>query len=534
MIGVSLPLDWLADQQADTKAILLFLKEHGVGSIELRTVRPYHAPQVALQAARLAWENGFQITVHGSVSALKSAVADVFAPLQALLPVLQQEKLNITIHPIVGDNAAMLTALSDHILENKLPVTISLENNRLLPDKTQGDSTKLVLEAVKTANRDNVGICFDMGHYAYYVKKNHPDAPDLLPEEEFWKYVTHTHIHAMNELRTHFPLDGNELPLARFLDKLSCGYFGVYNLELDFPRILPQWEPLPALANSIPYLQKQLHHCSKLYDQIREHFDDWFRSALRCWEEPSHGTTFSLLHSSSYFFCTGSCKWAVDIAFRCAFNLAKTPWKAADLLADMDVMLLSHGHRDHFEEATLCMLKGSKTLLVIPDFLEERVVKLGFSPEQLRIARPGEALDICGLHILPFVSSHFRPNGKGVQEYGYHITAQGSPSIVLPVDIRDFSKKADIPPADYCFANIWLEDDSADPASWKPLVESFCQYMLRFSAKNILLTHLYENGRPDDKMWRMEHAEAVAQQFSVLSPVTRVLIPQPGEILKLT
>ena len=513
--------------------VLSVLTALHVQSVELRTVRPHHAPEDVLQAAQLLWDNGFQITVHGSVSTRDSAVSDVFGPLGALLPALRQERLNITVHPVIGDNAAMLLALSDYILQQQLPVTISLENNRLLPDKAQGDSTRLALEAVKAANRENVGICFDMGHHAYYVKKNHPDTPALLPDEDFWKYVTHTHIHAMNDLRTHFPLDGYELPLDRYLNKLSCGYFGVYNLELDFPRILPKWEPIPALNNSIPYLQSQLHHCARLYDKIREHFDSWFLSALNCWKSTDTGTAFSLLHSSSYLFSTGGCKWAVDIVFRNAFALAKTPWQAATLLADMDVMLLTHGHRDHFEEATLGMLRGSKALLVVPDFLEDRVLQLGISRENLRIARPGETLQVYGLSITPFVSSHFRASGKGVPEYGYYITAPDNPSMVFPVDIRDFSKRANLPPADYCFANIWLEDNSADPVSWQAQIDAFCQYMLRFSTKNIFLTHLYENGRPDDKMWRTEHAEAVSKRLAVLSPETNVLIPPPGEIIKL-
>ena len=534
MLGTSLPLAWFTERDPQLQAVLALLKSRNVRSVELRTVRPHHEPEAVQKAANLLWENGFQITVHGSISGEETAVTDVFAPLESTLAFLRQETLNITIHPIAGDNAAMLIKLSDYIEENNLPVTIALENNRLLPDKTEGDSAALVLDAVKAVNRKNVGICFDMGHYAYYVKKNCPDAPDTLPEKEFWKRVIHTHIHAMDGLRTHFPLDGYELPLEAYLKKLSCGYFGVYNLELDFPRILPLWQPIPALETAIDYLQKKLHFCAQLYDTIRDHFDDWFQSALSCWEKDEGGISLSLIHSCACLLRTGDCKWAIDLAFRNAYHLAKAPWQTKQLLADMDLLIFSHGHPDHYEEATLQMLVGNKTLVVVPDFLEERTRNLGFSDEQLRIAYPDRPLTLFGMTILPFVSSHFRPNGRGTQEYGYYITAPDSPSMVFPADIRDHSKMPTLPPADYCFANIWLEDDSADPESWKPMIEPFCQYMLQFSSKHIFLTHLYENGRQDNRMWRMEHAEAVAQQFAVLSPVTRVLIPQPGEILKLT
>ena len=41
MIGVSLPFGWFSDD-SDIQAILQLLKKHGVGSVELRTVRPHH------------------------------------------------------------------------------------------------------------------------------------------------------------------------------------------------------------------------------------------------------------------------------------------------------------------------------------------------------------------------------------------------------------------------------------------------------------------------------------------------------------
>ena len=532
MIGVSLPFKWFADS-TDTAGILNLLKTQGVGSVELRTVNPDCQPADVLKAAKCLWENGFQITVHGRVKTQETAVSDVFAPLTLLLKELQQEKLNVTVHPIVGDNCAMVCALSDYILENNYPVTIALENNRRLPDKTEGDSVALVLDAVTKADRENVGICFDMGHYAYYVKKNCPETPDLLPDKDFWKRVIHTHIHALNDLRTHFPLGVYELPLKEFLDKLSFAYFGVYNLELDFPRIAPVWTPETALAQSIPVLRDSLHHCAKLYDTVRESFDGWFASALGCWETEEEGASFSLIHSSSYLFNTNGTKWGMDIAFRNSRFLAKTPAEAASLLRDMDFMLLSHGHRDHFEESTIALLAENKTVFVVPDFLKERILGLGVDPRKVITAIPGGTVSLFGVDILPFESAHYRPNGKGVREYGYYVTAPGCPSMAFPVDIRDFSKRADIPMADYCFANVWLKDNSADRECWEPVTMPWADYMLRFSDKNIFLTHLYEDGRPDNRMWRSEHAEAVTDAIHTLSPQTNVYIPKRGECIKL-
>lgn len=48
MIGVSLPVDWFS-RPAQLDSILPVLKKHGVGSIELRTVRPHHERQTVWQ-----------------------------------------------------------------------------------------------------------------------------------------------------------------------------------------------------------------------------------------------------------------------------------------------------------------------------------------------------------------------------------------------------------------------------------------------------------------------------------------------------
>ncbi len=55
-----------------------------------------------------------------------------------------------------------------------------------------------------------------------------------------------------------------------------------------------------------------------------------------------------------------------------------------------------------------------------------------------------------------------------------------------------------------------------------PVDREFSEFMLKFSDKNIILTHLNEDGRKDKEMWRNYHAE--------LSPKTKVFIPARGEV----
>lgn len=533
MVGVSLPLSLFDEgKEAERQPILNYLKKEGVESIELRTVRAYAEPAAVRRAMDLVWDEGFFLTVHGEAKSLEGCVEDVFAPLAEAFP-LRQKRLNITVHPIVGDNAALLCALSDHVLEKGLPVTLSLENNRRLPDKTEGDSVQLVLDAVKEAARENVGICFDMGHYAYYVKKNLPEAPDTLPPDEFWKYVTHTHIHATKGLKTHYPLNGFDLPLNKILEKLTWGYYGVYNIEPDFPRLKEEFTPVEVLEKSVPVLKEALFPTARLYDRIRKEFDEDFLRAVSV-KEKQEGTWLGLVHAASYLFSTKGYFWGMDLAFRACYALSETPHRVAELLSDLKLMVITHGHRDHFEERTVRALAENDTLWLIPDFLEEKALAFGLKRERIIFAKKDEPVTVGPLTFLPFESRHFRPvTKKGVKEYGYFVTAEGEPSLAFPGDIRDYADPSfPFEKADVCFSHIWYSDDNRKEESYEN-VHPLAEFALHASEKKILLCHLYENGRPDHVMWRMEHAEKARKEILALAPDTEALIPDWGDVIRL-
>lgn len=274
----------------------------------------------------------------------------------------------------------------------------------------------------------------------------------------------------------------------------------------------------------------------QLHEDLRLHFDDRFRHALTVFDGDAPGTRFALVQSASYLFNTNGYRWAMDLTFREAYRLADTPAQAADLLADADLMLISHDHGDHFEERTVRALAQTGMKWLIPDFLAEKAAEWGIAPAKMLLARAGEQLRVGPLTILPFHGRHFRPGGgAGVPEYGYHISAEGAPALVFPVDTRDFALDGmpDLPPADYCFANVWLGDKNALDTDHTAKSAEFARFMLHLSRKNILLTHLYENKRADDSMWRDEHAQIVADAVHALSPETRVIVPHSGDVLDL-
>lgn len=478
MIGISLPFEWLlngvGEPGINRNKMLARLKEIGVDSIELRTVLARHSAEDVLSVAEMLWNYGFSITVHSRMHTPESAVSDVFGPLYLLLRNMRQEKLVLVLHLIPGDSVAIARALAEHIDENDYPVTIALENNRLMPDESAGDSAEQVLSVVETLNHPKVRICFDFGHYVYYAKKN--NLPSPLPPKKFFNYVVHTHIHALDGLKTHFPLTREyTLPLGEMLEAVYWRYFGVYNFEPDFPRWGEDIDREAAIIDSVEALKAAMPPVALLYDKMRREFDGGVYSALRVYREKGEGTSLALINASSYLFNTGGYRWAMDLAYRFANYITKTPALTAELFRDVSLMVVTHGHVDHFEESTVRLLAKTDMSWVVPDFMYDEVVEWGVRPEKILTARKNEPICIDKLTILPFEGRHFRPvTHKGVDEYGYYITAEGAPSMVFPADVRDYSVEGlpDIPKADICFGHVWLGDGAANDEQHTELAEA--------------------------------------------------------------
>lgn len=540
MIGVSLPPQYLLEGKIYKKkpeTLLPLLYKMGVRSVELRDAKPGTDPQMVRDFAEIIWNYNFQLTVHCRVKSVETAVNDVFDTLMPTLQYLRQERLTVVIHPIVADNAEILRRLSDFALENNLPVMIALENNRRMPDDSEGDSTMLVLKAVEEADRSNVGICFDMGHYIYHVKKNHPDTPDMLPPPEFFKKVVHTHIHALNGLQTHFPLDQFDLPLERLLQVQSVGYYGVHNIELSPNRFKEFCGATDGLLGSVKALRKALPERALIYEELRAHYDRLFLDAVAVLKDNHPGTRMALTQCASYLFNTNGLPWAMDVSFLTFMRkLTKAPRYAAQLLQDLRLMILTHKHGDHFDKKLIKQLAENKNLTwIIPEFLKEQALELGVQEDKILTAIPGQTIQFEGLTIVPFEGRHYRHGTKsGVPCCGYHISAEDAPSLVFPGDVRDYSTEGlpQLPPADYCFAHVWLGDGNEFDEEF-PMAEEVSRFMLHFSQKNILLSHLYNSERKLGYMWTRRHAHILARKIHEISPETYTRVPRLGQIMPL-
>ena len=525
MIGVSLPFfnGLITGFFGGTEILLNKLKDFGVKSVELRAVRADNSPEKVLEAAELLWDNGFNVTVHGDIRNPENAVSDIFTPLSQVLKNLRQRELVVTVHPEPCDNVKVLTDIADYIAENNLPVKIALENNRLLPDDSFGDSVALVTQIVKQVNRYEIGICFDMGHFCWYSSK----VPSAVLPDDFTKRIIHTHIHALRGGTTHFPLGENELPLKEYIKKFSFEYFGVYNIELEQNRFNGLYEPLEAFEISTAALCSALPAYAFVYDDIRENFSKKLADCFKIYENGSK-ENFALIQSSSYLFKSRGVNWAVDVALRNAAQLSDCRGILKEKMHDVDVMLITHAHADHFEYQTVSLLKDLNLKWVIPYFIYETAVQYGIKPENIIIAKPGNEIIFGDLKILPFESDHYRPGTEnGVPELGYYVTGDGMPDILIPGDIRNYTPKiADgVGNVDALFAHIWLGDDNTRQKECDEKARLAAEYYCNFKPKTVIFGHLYEAGRTDEQMWRNEHALAVGKYITEIDGGIKCILP---------
>lgn len=541
MIGASMPYRRLCGETSqpfkDVNAFLEKLKESGVSSIELRAVSADRKPEEVFSVVRNIWKKGLTVTVHGGVKTEETAVSDIFMPLKEVLSNLQQKELVITIHPTKYDNVSILTRLSDYIKGNNLPVKIALENNRFMPDGQRGDCIGFVTDIVNDVKRENVGICFDMGHYYYNCLLDYPEKPKTVPSESFLNKVIHTHIHALSrEKSTHFPFNqDNTLPLAEYLNALAHNYFGVYNIEIEYERFSELYPAEDAWLQSVEAVKNAMPFCGRFYDDIRKNFVPGLKKSAEVLTD--NEDAFSLFHSSSYIFNTNSVKWAVDPGFRNAGILTDCIKELPKLFKEVELILITHEHIDHFEPQTVAVLKDMGIKWIIPSFLTNTALRYGINRENIITAEIGKTVAFKDMEILPFEGKHFRKtNGVGIESFAYYVTGKNMPSMMFLGDVRDY-EIGNITvdgKIDYLFSHVWLGDNVAGNDSLVgDIPQMFVDYVTSFNAQNIVLAHLYESGRSKNNMWKLCHGKALSELIKRKCPEVKVFIPLTGDKIKL-
>ena len=101
---------------------------------------------------------------------------------------------------------------------------------------------------------------------------------------------------------------------------------------------------------------------------------------------------------------------------------------------------------------------------------------------------------------------------------------------LFPGDVRTFAEDRlpRLGRLDGAFVHLWLGRGAA-LAEEPPHLEAFCRFCADLGAPRIVLTHLWEVGRPVEECWTDRHAQRVRRRLNELAPGLEVAVAKMGE-----
>ena len=258
--GVGTPEGLLLDSYGGLEATLSALREQGVGSIEISAVYSRSPMPVTLEMIRRIYDAGLRVSLHGGLEDMTGEeYLRLFAPVFELV-FSRQPSLSVTLHGLT-DRAAQDRLTSDWA-KAVLPVwpglTFALENQRVRNETFPHEKDHFRIDALpaQLPKLSNMGICWDMGHYAYNVVQAGLPV-ETLPSAEALSLVRHTHIHCLKGLDTHHPILPH--PISEYVGALkNAGYKGLYNIEVKPDKYHTYLDVREGMEDSIRVLREVL------------------------------------------------------------------------------------------------------------------------------------------------------------------------------------------------------------------------------------------------------------------------------------
>lgn len=239
---------------------------------------------------------------------------------------------------------------------------------------------------------------------------------------------------------------------------------------------------------------------------------------------------------ANYLFRTNGICWGVDPAFRNPVLFQQLQCRFEQDLAVLKFVLLTHGHKDHYDVELIRHLRELPIRWVVPDFLIDRFIsETDMTMEKIISIQAGQRIHIEGITIEAFTGLHWDDEGKtGCHSLGYYVDT-GNRRLLIPGDVREYNI-AKIPcfdKVDCLFAHVWLGKENALNYSLEQYLSSFCKFMAYMKPKRIFLTHLYEVARSVSNLWTYSHCGAIMDELFFLAPETEVIIPYLGRMYRL-
>ncbi|MBO4368277.1 MAG: hypothetical protein J5859_06155, partial [Clostridia bacterium] len=192
------PEQALIDSWGGLDAALALLYRMNVRSIEISFIFSKMPDPVTQDILRRLYDAGMQVSIHG---ALEDMTGEAYLErFDFLFRTIfdHQDKLSITLHGLTDLPATKrITGDWAQALLGTWPgITLAVESQRVRDESFPGEKEHFRINNIPATlpKSPNVGICWDMGHYAYNVVKSGLPI-ETVPSPEALSLVRHTHIH---------------------------------------------------------------------------------------------------------------------------------------------------------------------------------------------------------------------------------------------------------------------------------------------------------------------------------------------------
>lgn len=236
-------------------AMLQALFRLDVGCIEIHGIGPDLDADTVSRAAHTILAAGFGVSIHG-VLVQQHAEGYITRHADAYRCILREQgDTPFVIHSLPD---SMQTAQALHALKNALQpypgLHLALENERV---RRPACAHYRLSNVVRQAARLEIGVTWDMGHYAYNVG-DIPGKQCTVPLLDQLRAVTHTHVHCLDaQMNPHQVLKPS--PAGDYVAALKqVGYSGLYTLEMFSSAFPGDHSPREDLEQSICLLKTWL------------------------------------------------------------------------------------------------------------------------------------------------------------------------------------------------------------------------------------------------------------------------------------
>ena len=233
--------------------------------------------------------------------------------------------------------------------------------------------------------------------------------------------------------------------------------------------------------------------------------------------------------NNGFILCDGKRMIATDLDLTLPERLWPPTVDADALTAQLDVLIITHGHEDHFSTETVKrLLRGNRCRFLIPESCREKALSIEGLVQRAVFVKPGDHPEADGLHVecIRAVHGHIGGtvySGASMLDCGY-VFRFGGLRFYQPGDTVLLEEHLDMQNIDVLFVSPTEHNMGVDNAVRLIRLLKPCRVILQH--------HSTYREQPDNLFWTHGY---VQELLAALSPEesARCVVPEPHAVIRL-